>query len=142
MKSILPALLFAGFALSACAATPLPTNATTDPAALTGRHWSLVELNGISVAAGAREPYIQFDAGEMRYSGSGGCNGMGGGYELKPGNHIHFSQGMHTMMACQTGMDTEAAFSVALEKADSYAISGNTMTLGADGRALARFETK
>lgn len=140
MKSILPALLFAGFALSACATAPDP--ATGNPADLTGRHWSLVELNGIAVVAGQREPYIAFDAGEMRYSGSGGCNGMGGTYELKPGNHIHFSQGMHTMMACQNGMDTEAAFSVALEKADSYSVSSNTMTLGAGGGPLARFEAK
>ncbi len=99
-------------------------------------------MNGIAVVAGQREPYIQFDAGEMRYSGSGGCNGMGGSYELKPGSHIRFSQGMHTMMACQTGMDTEAAFSEVLEKADSYSVAGDSLVLNAGGRPLAHFEVK
>jgi len=140
MKSIIPALLFAGFALSACATTPAPV--TGNPADLTGRHWSLVELNGLAVPSGAREAYIQLDAGEMRYSGSGGCNGMGGAYELQPGNHIHFSQGMHTMMACQTGMDTEAGFTEVLEKTDTYSVSGNTLTLEAGDTSLARFEAK
>ena len=138
MKSIIPALLFAGFALSACASVPPPD--TTLSGVVTGRHWSLTEVGGHPISHGPHEAYLELDATSMRYSGSGGCNGMGGAFTLQPGNHIHFSHGMHTMMACQTGMDTESELSGALDKADSYAVAGNTLTLGASGTPLARFE--
>ena len=144
MKPLLLALLCSGLLLSACASAP--SSSAGDPhsggAPLTGRHWSLVEVDGHPVTPGPHEAYLQLDESAMRYSASGGCNGLGGAFELRPGSHIHFSQGMHTMMACQTGMDTEGAFSSALERADSYVVDGDTLTLGAGGMPLARFKAQ
>ena len=138
MKPFLPALLLTALGLSACATAP--SSATGEPAAIAGRHWTLVEVDGHPVSPGPREAYLQLDQSTVRYSASGGCNGLGGDYQLGPGNHIHFARGMHTMMACQTGMDTEGALSGALGRADTYIVDGDNLTLGAGGMPLARFE--
>ena len=140
MKPLLPSLLFTALALTACAtATRAPTAASSS---IAGRHWALVEVDGHPITPGPHEAYMVLDAGANRYSASGGCNGLSGAFQLLPGDHIHFSQGMHTMMACQTGMDTEGAFSRALERADSYAVDGDMLTLGANGTPLARFQAR
>ncbi len=131
--------LLAALMLPACADTPVAS--TSPEPSLAGHVWTLVEVNGQPVAATARPARIIFDAAARRYSGSGGCNAISGGYALEPGNRIHFIAGISTRMACQTGMDVEGGFLNALSQADSYTLNGGSLTLErSDVGALARLE--
>lgn len=107
---------------------------------LQGTYWKLVEINGTPVDTGLnREPFLQLDAEENRVSASGGCNGMGGTYELKANNRLSFSELIGTMMACPN-MEVETQLSQALGRTDSYAIHGDTLSLFRARMApLARF---
>src|SRR5690606_511515 len=61
---------------------------------ITDRYWKLIEVNGQAVADGStqKEPYIQLNSEENRLQANGGCNGLGGTYELKAPNRVKFSQ--------------------------------------------------
>jgi heat shock protein HslJ len=76
----------------------------------------------------------------MRYEGHGGCNGVGGTFEIKPDMmRIKFNQGMSTMIACDD-LETERAFVDALLASDNYSVNGNTLTLNKARMApLAKF---
>jgi heat shock protein HslJ len=75
-----------------------------------GTKWKLIELNGETIAdkINGKEPFLSFDKETSRYSASGGCNGLGGTFEVK-GKEIKFSPGMSTMMACMD-MSVEDGF--------------------------------
>ena len=109
--------------------------------AITGRYWKLVEIQGKPVVDGStqKEPFIRLDAETQRLEASGGCNGLGGTYELSEPNRIKFSQMMGTMMACEN-MEVETGLKRALESADSYGLSADTLQLFRARMApLARF---
>ncbi|MEC3880941.1 copper resistance protein NlpE N-terminal domain-containing protein [Parapedobacter sp. 10938] len=97
---------------------------------ITDRYWKLIEVNGQAVADGStqKEPYIQLNSEKNRLQATGGCNGLGGTYELKEPNRISFSQLMGTMMACEN-MEVENGLKRALESADSYHVQGDTLQL-------------
>jgi heat shock protein HslJ len=65
---------------------------------------------------------------------------MGGTYEIE-GASIRFSQLFSTKMACveEERMRQETRFLKALETADRYAVSGDTLSLSAGGEIVARF---
>ena len=135
----------------ACAKSSTPGDETasaagsvSDPSALVGPRWRLVELEGqASIAGGdAREPHLVFsrDGDVDRVGGATGCNSMGGKYETD-GEHIRLSEMISTKMACieDARMRQEARFLGALQLADRYSISGDTLTLSAAGEVVARF---
>lgn len=97
---------------------------------LTDRHWKLVEVGGRAIADGStqKQPYIQLNSEGSRLEANGGCNGLGGTYELKEPNRIKFSQLMGTLMACEN-MEVETGLKHALESADSYHVQGDTLQL-------------
>ncbi|WP_262249168.1 copper resistance protein NlpE N-terminal domain-containing protein [Parapedobacter soli] len=97
---------------------------------ITDRYWKLIEVNGQAVADGStqKEPYIQLNSDDSRLQATGGCNGLGGTYELKEPNRISFSQLMGTLMACEN-MEVENGLKRALESADSYHVQGDTLQL-------------
>lgn len=97
---------------------------------ITGRYWKLIELNGETVEAGStqKEPYIRLNSEENRIEATGGCNGMGGTFELKEPNRIRFSQLIGTMMACDN-MEVENGLKRVLETTDSYHVAGDTLQL-------------
>jgi len=108
---------------------------------ITDRYWKLFEVSGKPVADGStqKEPYIQLNSEDNRLQASGGCNGLGGTFELKEPNRISFSQLMGTMMACEN-MEVENGLKRALESADSYFVKGDTLQLFRARMApLARF---
>lgn len=109
-------------------------------ATITGRYWKLVEVAGAPVRSGNnKEPHIQLSAQDNRVSGTGGCNSLSGGYELKGPDRIRFSQIAATQMAC-VNMETESALYKALETTDSYILKGDTLILHRARMApLARF---
>lgn len=112
--------------LSAC--TPNMAANSGKPA-LEGTYWVLTELQGKTVTQpdNGRKPYfIYFSKDKSRVSLSGGCNVMGGSYELREGNRIKFGNMMSTMMACPD-MTVEEALRNLPELVDNYAILGDEL---------------
>lgn len=133
----------------ACAKSSAPGDETASAAgsmsagsALVGARWRLVELEGQPSLAGggAREPHLIFARDSVdRVGGATGCNSMGGRYEAD-GERIRFSDLFSTKMACveEERMRQETRFVGALERADGYSISGDTLTLSGGGTVLAK----
>lgn len=110
---------------------------------LTDIYWKLVEINGKSVEGLDlnREPYLRLNTENMRAEANGGCNGMGGTFELDPEtNRLSFSQFMSTKMACPN-MEIEGLLAGVLERTDSYIVANDTLQLiRARMAPLAKFE--
>jgi heat shock protein HslJ len=128
--------LAAGFFMLACSSSKTASRPETKPApsaenkALEGTYWVLTELNGKPVAApkaGEKPSFIFFDTAKKRVSVSGGCNTMGGSYELMNGNRIKFGQMISTMMACPD-MTNEEGLKQMAEMVDNYAIAGDNLS--------------
>ncbi|WP_430972811.1 copper resistance protein NlpE N-terminal domain-containing protein [Sunxiuqinia rutila] len=60
--------------------------------------WILTQMNTTTVE-GENAPYIEFQLDANRFSGFGGCNRIGGNFELS-GDSIQFGMIMATKMAC------------------------------------------
>ncbi|NGF55697.1 META domain-containing protein [Parapedobacter sp. SGR-10] len=107
--------------------------------------WKLIELDGKPVAdkVNGKEPYLSFDETTKRYSASGGCNGLGGTFEVK-GKEIIFSQGISTMMACMD-MTVENGFRSIFGNTIQFSLSEDnvsktkTLSLSKDKKVIARF---
>lgn len=148
MKTVINIVL-AGLLFFGCNANKTSTKTTPAPEAasanksLEGTYWMLTELNGKPVAApksGEKASYIYFDAGKKRVSVSGGCNVMGGNYELREGNRITFGQMISTMMACPD-MTQEDGLKQMTAMADNYAIQGDNLSFAKARMApVARFK--
>jgi heat shock protein HslJ len=105
--------------------------------------WVPVRIAGRSVpaAGGAREAWIELDSRSRRFTGSGSCNRIGGGYEACDGA-LQFGPITATRMAC-IDMKTETAFLSALERTRRYRVFGRRLELmGANGNGLATLEER
>jgi heat shock protein HslJ len=105
-------------------------------------HWTLISLNGTDVAADSKgkKPFLVLDSKSRRVTGNGGCNRLTGKYEEKS-NRLTFGEMASSLLTCPTGMDTEQAFTQALEKVTNWKITGQELDLfDASGKSLARFE--
>ena len=95
-------------------------------------YWELIEINGQSITNIQnlnREPYMRLNSQELRAEANGGCNGMGGTYELdEENNRLRFSQFMSTKMACEN-MDIEQQLAHVIEQTDSYHVANDTLQL-------------
>lgn len=110
-------------------------------APLQDTRWKLVRLGDETVETGdpEREPYLILQAEPLRLGGYGGCNSLVGNYELES-DRLRFEQVASTMKACMDGMDIEASFHAALEKARTFAIEGQGLELRDEaGVAVASF---
>lgn len=138
----------AALLLAACHTKKATSNAGADETAarpLEGTYWVLTELQGKPVKApepGEKPSFIYLNGAKKHASVSGGCNVMGGGYQLMDGNRIKFRQMISTMMACPD-MTNEEGLKQMASMADQYAIEGDTLSF-AKGRMapLARFKAK
>lgn len=109
---------------------------------LQNTYWRLQMLNdqAVVLAEQQREPHLVLGSKDGRMHGFAGCNRMMGGYELQ-GNSLRFKGVAVTMMACPTGMDTEAAFTRALERVAAYRLDVASLTLlDGEGKVLAQLE--
>jgi copper homeostasis protein (lipoprotein) len=114
----------------------------TEP--LENTYWKLTRPGdtSVTVTPQQREPHFILNAQTRRVGGSGGCNRLMGGYELK-GDALTFSQMAATRMACPQGMDTEKAFLDALGQVKKWKIAGQHLELfDAAGKLVARFEAR
>ncbi len=94
------------------------------------RYWKLVELNGIPVTTNStqrKETHIIFKD-DQKIIGHGGCNGFSRTFELLPLDRLKISKVAATKMAC-VDVNVESEFFSTLEKADSFTIKGDVLTL-------------
>ena len=113
-------------------------------ASLENTYWKLTRLGEqpVQVTSQQREPHLILKPESRRIGGSGGCNRLIGSYELD-GKQLTFGQLATTRMACREGMDTEAAFTAALEEVRTWRIAGQHLELFDDGGQLvARCEAR
>lgn len=109
---------------------------------LQGVRWELMEMMGKTVEKkeDQKAVFIMFNEGEKRVNGFSGCNNFMGGFEVKEGNRISFSQMASTMMACENLQD-EVAFLQTLQKADNYTMKDGVLSLNrAKASPLLRFK--
>jgi putative lipoprotein len=120
------------------------TGVSHPAAVLESTYWKLVRLgeSPVAAASGQREPHPILDPQAHRVSGSGGCNRMTGGYELKR-DRLAFGQMAGTLMACPQGMDTEKAFLQALGQASAFKIAQQRLELfDGTGKLVESFEAQ
>ena len=116
----------------------------TSTAQLENTYWRIMTLNGKSVPShdGAREVHFVLTRENRRMRGFGGCNSMGGGYELK-GESIKFIDIARTLMACNQGMDTERELHEMYPRVAGWKIKGEVLQLtDASGAVIAVFESR
>jgi heat shock protein HslJ len=98
---------------------------------LFGKKWKLVEMNGGTNPAGNRPvkstAYIEFDGKEQRFSGSGSCNRIAGGFKIE-GSKLSFSQTISTKMACPND-NVETTFLKLLETTTRFKVEANKLQL-------------
>ena len=118
---ILLALLLAG-----CSTTDRPT---------AGQNWLLESMiiDGSSFDLASANPITLEITDKNAVGGSSGCNLYFGELEFKAGSVVTGSQFGGTEMACDKGMDVEAAYLAALGRVDQYTFSEFELTLKADG---------
>lgn len=127
--------------ITACGTTGNVTAVNVNSNSITGIKWKLTELNGKPVAdkVNGKEPFLELQETDKRYTASAGCNGIGGQFTLSENGRIKFLQGVSTMMACEN-MEVETQLKNALIAADNYSINGTILSLNKGRMApLARF---
>jgi heat shock protein HslJ len=93
--------------------------------------WTLTTMNGQPIPA-ETSITATFTPGETpnagTVGGSSGCNTYNAAYTLD-GSNITVEAPAMTMMACETGMDTEQAYLQALQVSESYQIFGDKLVV-------------
>jgi copper homeostasis protein (lipoprotein) len=144
MRKIGSGVVLALVLVVACAKPPGPSDeAASISEALVGPRWRLIELEGQpSLGGGSREPHLIFSRpdGVNRVGGATGCNIFGGRYEAQA-PRIAISELYSTRAACaeENRMRQEARYLSALDRADRYAVNGDTLTLSEGETVVARF---
>jgi putative lipoprotein len=125
-------------------ASTVPYEEYPSVASLENTYWKLITLPDHLVAAAPqqREAHFILNPANRSVSGSGGCNRLGGSYELN-GDRISFRKVASTMMACvdPISMSTEARFLNALGRVTRWRITGQRLDLfDATGTPLIRLD--
>ncbi len=111
---------------------------------LEGTRWAPTRIAGqpVAIGVGGREPYLVLQPDGHRLTGFSGCNQLVGRY-LAEGTSLRFSGIAKTGKACLQGMETEAAFTSALERARSYRLFSQHLELfDESGAVVARLESR
>lgn len=121
---------------------PLSSETRGASAPLENTHWKLTRLGDAPVAElpQQRAPYLVLNPSTHRLTGSGGCNHLGGSYEVQ-GDRLSLDSLTTTLMACAEGMETEKDFLEALREVSGWRIDGQQLELlDESGRTIARLE--
>ena len=138
LKSLFIALTVSLLFLGCGGTEPTPETATAKATkSLEGKAWNLVSF-GLTRMAVPKKASITFNEG--RYSGHGGCNGVGGDYVLE-GEELTLSAGFSTMMACPE-LDLEHKYMKSLSSVSRFSIEGDTLDLRSDEQILLRFKAE
>jgi heat shock protein HslJ len=105
---------------------------------LSGKHWSLTEMNGKAVKNS--KAFVEFNQNDNRFTGNAGCNRMFGEYKLN-GSKIDFSNVGTTKRFCSQPdlMKLETAFTRALAETTKLQRNGNELKLYNGNRLILRF---
>lgn len=105
---------------------------------VTQHSWKLIQLNGKTIEN--TTAYLNFQAHKNAMSGSGGCNRIFGGFELK-GNQITFKAIASTEMACEPERNQlEAAFLKTLsDNSFRYDVAEQTLNFYKDNKLVMMF---
>jgi len=109
---------------------------------LNNTYWKLLKVDGFNqdIPSLQKEAFIRFDSASSKFSGTAGCNRMMGSF-VATGNTIKIGPAAMTKMMCPSPlMELEDAFAKAIDKSDSYVISGKTLRLKSGESVLAEFE--
>lgn len=125
---------------------PTPTPAPPPPAPKPDRapvntYWKLTRLGGQAVVehAGRGEPHLILRTDGRTVDGSGGCNRLGGTYELA-GSKLSFGPLATTKMMCADAIDQERRFLQALAGVRGWRVRGDDLELlDAGGAVVAAF---
>ena len=128
-------------AVSACSFNPSererPTVGTATDAAdrklpaaspLRNVRWTLREIAGQPAPATEQTPYLVLREGRARVEGRAGCNKFSGPYAATAPGGLRLGPLVTTRSACPD-LAAEGAFLQALNQAQHYRISGNTLSL-------------
>lgn len=99
---------------------------------VTNKYWKLTSVNNKKVVMGQnqqKEPHMILHPFDSTVTGSGGCNGFRGTYELTANNGLSFSPLAATKMFCTENMDVENQMFKALTEASNYKVSGDSLFL-------------
>lgn len=105
-------------------------------AELVNRNWRLRFLNGKEIKSDM--PFLRFEYDGNRFSGSTGCNSIGGEYEID-GDAIKFSKVISTKKACLDPDNPESAFLENFAKVDRFEVSEDRLELSAGGVVVMSF---
>ncbi|MEJ2580554.1 MAG: YbaY family lipoprotein [Acidobacteriota bacterium] len=111
---------------------------------LEASRWVPTRIAGqpVGLGVGGREAFIVLQPEGHRVTGFSGCNQLVGRYEIE-GTSLRFSGVAKTGKACLQGMETEAAFTSALERTRSFRLySQHLELLDRSGAVLARLESR
>jgi copper homeostasis protein (lipoprotein) len=109
---------------------------------LENTYWKLVDLNGKSIAIGPgqEEPHLRLESVLRRVTVAGGCNSLGGGYQVNQGT-LRFTPLAGTRKACSAAvMDQEDALLKALKETTTFRLFNEALEFYGQGKRLARFE--
>ncbi len=108
-------------------------SAGNEMVSLKSTHWQLDSIIGLRIVPEGKSVTIDFSSlGTV--SGYGGCNNFGGVFKTS-GKNISFIDIYATEKAC-INSQVEANFLAALQKTDSYKISGGKLMLYETGKLL------
>ena len=103
------------------------------------KRWTLTQMGERTLTS--TEPYLEFDVKQGRFSGSGGCNRIMGGYHVN-GTELKFTAVASTKRACLDAgvQDVETSFLKALEKTNRVEIQGDVIRLYGAGSPILAFK--
>jgi putative lipoprotein len=115
------------------------TESTKPDVPLTNTYWKLVQLNGAAVEPGEGKELHMILRGDDQVGGYAGCNQFTGSVTLS-GDAISFGPIASTRRMCADAMQQEDAFLQALENAQRFSISGESLAIeNAGGEVTMRF---
>lgn len=106
---------------------------------LIGTQWQLIQLGGKSIRPEAGNYTLTFDGEENRIAGTDACNRITGTYRTDETRALKIGPLGSTRMACPD-LQTEQAFTAALEAATHYDMDGPMLLILRDGELQAVFQ--
>jgi heat shock protein HslJ len=108
-----------------------------------GQKWVLTEVSGVPVQLSGtdKDAHLVFSPKDRRYSGSGGCNRIMGGYAIDQGNKIRFENPAGTLMACPD-IKFESKFIEVLSSVEKYGVSDKEMVFSKGNTIVLKFESR
>jgi heat shock protein HslJ len=152
-RALSPRAIVLILTLAACSRTPPADGPAADPsgagtptgadtATLENTYWRATAINDrpVRVDENLTEPHLLLQSDDTQASGSTGCNGFSGGYQLS-GDSLRFGDLLSTLRACVDPElnRQERAFLDALGGTRTWRVTRDTLVLSGQTGPLVRF---